>query len=602
MKLSKEYIKTFCGDVVTLKVENAENENVVWCTDDTDAIFIRDFKEAKPDSFSDRVLLVLKKEGVFNVFAQVNGEKCSCRVEVRKMQGYKKGDKLNFYFADLHNHTSCDHNFETFPYREQNLPCDCIEYVRKDGFLDCIALSDHGEISNNADFFRTMETSENYTDEKLIVFGGMESEVSLIEEDRYGRKCKNSGEAVTFNCDNYAAVENWEDFFVKMDKSDMSIGTFAHPQVLGFGECGIWDFKFGKNANERMKNFFRLIEMGNGTEKATNMLHEYAYSTALDYGFRLSPTSSSDSHGPVWGKEATIGKTVIMAPCKSKEMFVDSVRHNRVYATESGNVKLEFSVNGYEMGETIPPCSEYKFKIKASAFDENIETAITKLEVISDFGEVIYREEGNIKSSEFIVNSISARYFYIKLCDEEGYRTWSSPVWTGRDAEVYEDDKLININNMFDRAVDLKTGKDAEKLINGDIYDLWEGKGTNAEIEITLSEQCEISAIGIYPYQFTTEDCNKISPGNINPVVAVKAAAFAREYEIYTAGENKSYEKAAEGKIRIYGEEAIIKLWKKKVKYIKVKFLSTAGSVYEKKGYDRENIRVGTINIYKIAR
>lgn len=599
-KLSKNEIKSFCGDVVTLKVCGAEGKEVFWSTDNRDAVFIREFKDATPDSFSDRVILAFKKEGSFNVFAEVDGEKLCCSVKIRKMRTYKDGEKLNFYMADLHNHTSQNHDMKTFPYRNENLPGDCILAVKKDGFLDMLALSDHGEISNNADFFRTMEEAEKYADENLVVFGGMESEVSLIESDSHGKMCKNSGEAVTFNCDNFSAVSDWEEFFERMSQSPLAVGTFAHPQVLGFGENGIWDFKLDKYGDDRMKKFFRLTEIGNGTEKATNMLHEYAYSYALDLGFKVSPTSSSDSHGPVWGKGATIGKTVILAPEKSKEMFLDAVLCNRVYATESGNVKFFVRVNGKNMGETLCDTDEYKFEISLHCFDEEIKSDIVKLEIISDGGESVYKEEGIIEGrKEITLKSGSARYFYVRVCDEEGFRTWSAPFWTGRAFDLHKEEirELID-KEVISSATDLKTDEDAKKVINGDIWDTWVGKGCCAEIEIKLSKPCEVGAVGVYPYQFTVEECNKISPGFIDPIVAKCAASMAKDYEVFVFTEG-GYKKTAESKIRIFGEENYAHFDKVKTDRIKINFLNTAGSVYEKKGFKNENIRIGNIFLYK---
>ncbi len=46
-----------------------------------------------------------------------------------------------------------------------------------------------------------------------------------------------------------------------------------------------------------MLAMMRGIEMGNGADRKENLLHEYAYSAALDASFRLSTTCSSDSHG-----------------------------------------------------------------------------------------------------------------------------------------------------------------------------------------------------------------------------------------------------------------------------------------------------------------
>ncbi len=598
MKLSKEIIKTFCGDVVTIKLCGGQGKEVLWRSSDSNAIFTRTYKDALPDPFSDRVILVLKKAGEYKVFATCDGEEFECTVSVREMRKYKKGEKLNFYCGDFHNHTSQDHNPETYRKREEGLPAEAIKVASDNGKIDAISISDHGDISDNNDFFRTVEAAESYEGE-MVVFGGMENEINLIEEDIYGKPYKNAGEIVSFNCDNYAFTPTWDEFFERMGESPMPIGKFAHPQVLGFGKAGIWNFNLREKADDRMRNFFRLTEMGNGTTKGSNLIHEYAYSEALDWGFKISPDCSSDSHGPIWGYESTIGKTIILSPEKSKEMFIDAIRNNRVYATESGNVKLFYSVNGYICGESLPLCSEYEFSIDIDCFNNEKECPITKLEIISDYGKAVYKKEGKIEKNEKIkIKSDTARYFYIRLCDAEGYRTWSSPVWTRREFDKCEKINYTPVNSLLKSAKDLKTGKDAAALINGDIYDVWEGEGQSAEIEIELSKAEKIDAVGLYQYQFTTGQLNEISPGNIDPIISHFVSSFPRGYEIYTAAEDKLYKKAAENHIRIFGEEHKAKLSGETIKYIKIKILTTAGSVYEKQGYN-ENVKLAEINVYK---
>lgn len=597
MKLSKNEINTFCGEAVTLRAIDAKGE-VSWRVSDENGIFLRSFKDALPDSFSDRVVIVPLKEGEFEVSAESEGEVCICRVSSREMRTYKKGEKLGYYFADFHNHTSWDHKADSFPFREKDLPQDLIK-IADDGKIDAIVISDHADISNNADFFRTMEEAEKYSGE-MVFFGGMESEVNLIEEDKNGKATK-AGEVVTFNCDNYSFVPTWDEFFERMGNSPLTICKFAHPQVLGYGKAGIWNFKLREKRDDaRFKKLFRLTEMGNGSGRSSNIVHEYAYSEALDWGFKISPDSSSDCHGPDWGFNACPGKTIIMAPEKSKEMFLDAILNNRVYATESGNVKLYVNVNGYEMGETAAEATEYNFNIEFSAFDKEKEAEIIKLEIISDYGKSVYKKCGKIENKVNVtINSSTARYFYIRLCDSEGFRTWSAPIWTGREFDEYVKCDFVKCNELFESAADIKTGKDAGVLINGSFCDNWEGDGTSAEIEVTLKSEEKIDAIGLYQHYFTSKMRNDIDPDGKIDMEAKWYAAFPKDYEVYGAGEDGEYKLLKENSIRIFGEEHIICLGGEPLKKFKIKFLNTCGSVYEKKRYADENIKLAEINIYK---
>jgi hypothetical protein len=600
IKLSKNEITSFCGDVVTLSLSGATSSVIKWELSDIDSASLRELRDRK-SGVNNMVLITLIKVGSFYITAKTDAGVHKCKIDCRERAIASEGDIMKYYFADLHSHTTPDHNSDTFKTREKGLPSDCLEAVRKEGILDCFVLSDHASLSDDTDFFRVMEMSEKYTDESFIVFGGMESEVTLIEKDRYGISHKNSGETVTFNADNFADVKNWNDYFKKMSSNSLAIGTFAHPQVLGWDENGLWNFNLKAHTTDKMKNFFKLTEMGNGGTRGTNMLHEYAYSVALDCGYKVSPICTSDSHGPEWGYAVMPGQTVIMAPAKSKELFIDAILNNRVYATENGNVKLYYTVNGAACGKTIPIAEEYKFHVEIGKLLPGEEFIINKIEVISDYGKCVFNKIIDIENRlDFTVKSKTASYFYLRLCDDKGNRTWSSPVWTGREADmIWPDVKLISVNDVIKSAVDLKTGLLAEKLVNGDMNDTWEGFGNSAEIKLELEDTFEISGVGLYPYIFRIEDCLKDKSRNTGTSTAHFAASLAKQYEIYMAGEDEEYIKVADGFIRIFGEEEMVRFSKVQAKYVKVSFLNTVGSSYEKKGFENENIKLGGINIYK---
>ena len=115
---------------------------------------------------------------------------------------------------------------------------------------------------------------------------------------------------------------------------------------MGVPQISEWAFEFALHGqNEGISRLMRCVEMGNGTDRNCNLLHEYAFSEALDAGFRVTTTCGSDGHRE-WGFKVCPGKTVIMASERSKEAFTDALMNNRAYASDSGNVKLRLLVNG----------------------------------------------------------------------------------------------------------------------------------------------------------------------------------------------------------------------------------------------------------------
>ena len=111
----------------------------------------------------------------------------------------------------------------------------------------------------------------------------------------------------------YKHTTTYEEFEENMKYSKAPVAVFAHPHTVGSSTPGIWSFEYSDHNTELMKHIIRGIEMGSGTDGKCNILHEYAISAALDAGFKVSTTCSSDAHGPKYGYDVIPGKTVIMA-------------------------------------------------------------------------------------------------------------------------------------------------------------------------------------------------------------------------------------------------------------------------------------------------
>ena len=600
MHLSKTNIKTFCGNVVTLRLlseKNISKENIIWSSSDENIVFIRDFKTSGTPNFSDGVLLIMMGEGRAQVKAELNGETFVCDVESGKRQTASPDDKMNFYFGDFHTHTSQNHNKEEFPKRCDTTPLTVLKEIKDEGFYDCVTISDHACLVNNREFFRVYLSAEETESEDFIVFSGTECEVAELEYDSHGVPHKNAGEIVTFNTHGYASVKNWDKYYPETYKNPCAIASFAHPQILGWSVKGIWNFSFDRKIRQEMLEMFRLIEMGNGGDRGQNLIHERAYSLGLDSGLRLSPVSTSDWHGPDWGAKSLRGKTILLSPGKSKELFIDAIKNNRVYACENGNVKLRYSVNGAIEGSVLPECADYKFSVNISHFNKpSDDERIFLLELVSDYGKTVKTININPDETadiEFTHSSDTARYFYIKLTAKNGDRTWSSPVWTGRrfDSVPHNVFEGTEIDKSTWSVVSSSGGNDAEKLFSGSYEDPWISDSPSAEIIIDLGKTQDISAVGIYPHT--------IIRNNEAFSVTEATARFISDYEIYVADESSYFKMDSKDTVRSYGEEKIDEFETTQARYIKIKVLSTAGSSQHKANYKNSPAMIGEIYVYK---
>ena len=596
MKLSKTRIDSFCGDVLPIELvadTDISKSNIKWSVTG-DAVSVRSFSADAPYSHTNQALITFLKPGNAKVIAELDGKQYACEVSAREMRKADLSQKPQYFLGDFHDHTSVDHKFESFANRETDLPIDYINTIKKDGRFDFCVISDHADVTNNRDFFRGFTDVELAQPMDTIVLPGSESEVTVIEEDRYGLTHKNAGEIVTVNANNLAAVRSWQDFYDAFENAPYAVMVLAHPQTVGWDKNGIWNFSLHKNNAPIFKKLLRGVEMGNGTSRGATVLHEHYYSVALDNGFKVSVTCASDDHSN-WRFDGHPGKTVIMAPERSKEMFLDALLNRRFYACESGNVKLYYTVNGEPAAQTLAPAEKYSFHVECDYFNDDPTTVPVECRVISDGGKVVkIVKDVDFSSVDFDVESSTASYFYLRFTDAVGRKTWSAPVWTGREGTPTEPaEELVAIDKTDFTVTDVATGKDAALLINDDPEAWWTSDGTTAEVVIDMNKEHDICALGQYPPRIIMK---KLRLAEI-PIEDM-ANAFAVEYRVSTSIDGKNFTEQADGFFRIFGGENYIIFPMHKARYVKFEALSTAGKYSGRKDHADAKLSIGELTVF----
>lgn len=597
-RLSAQSLNSFVGDVLPLRLianEDITDADINWSVSG-DAVQLRrfshkfntgvEFDDKENHRFrhvklNDRVLVTLVGEGSAVICAEVEGEKYTCTVtsEAHRAQ---PGNRPEYYIGDLHVHTTMEHDHDIFCSRTQETPRDTIKYIKDENKIDFSVISDHSCCLDERCFFDTFEDTLAGEDSPVI-FASSESEVSFWQNDRYSKRHKNSGELVIINSDAFPDTDNWGEFYSEVAHSPFGVVTLAHPQIIGSpagGGGGVWNFSLDKNNTPEFKSVLRLVESGNGTDRVSNFINEYMYSVALDQGFKVSITCSSDNHFAPWGYEACPGKTVIMAYAKTREEFLYALRENRVYATESGNVKLYYTVNGVMAPCTADNCTKYDFHAEIDYFHEDKTTVPVKCEVISDYGKCVKTIEGSFEGNlDFSVESGTARYFYLRFTDCMGRKTWSCPVWTGREYDktakclpcqytvgVQENLKPIPKNEFT--AYDELSGTNADEIVNDTVETQWKSGLTKASFVVDMKKEYNVRGVGHYPV---------FLPMASAPDAKEKMGGFAAECEISVSCDGKNYEKCTDGPVRIYGAEVIFSFESRRARYVKFEVKSTIG-------------------------
>lgn len=606
ISLSKTQISSFVGDVLPLYLVDGDNDlsnsDIMW-TASGESVQIRSFAHDPLTPFTHGVLITLKKEGEGEVTATYLGEQYTCRVFARAAKCANDNDDFQYYRGDLHTHTATTHTPAKFA-AQPHIQADCINTLASDARLDFGILSDHASVMRRRGFFDEFVELETVNPTDTVIFPGSESEVTVMETDRFGLPHKHSGEIVCLGMDNSSSVKSWEEFEADMTVNSLSVGIFAHPFVLGVGPNSLWSFPYDRIRTPHLLSLMRGIEMGSGSQNGGSLLFEYAYSAALDNGFSVSPTCSSDCHGPGWGFDAMRGKTILMAQEKSREAFQDALRNNRFYACESANVKLVYTVNGEVAPAHLSPTDTYDFHIEFSYFEQDDTTRPTYLEVISDYGEAVYTCNGFDNVVEFTLKSETARYFYLRILDENGRKTWSAPIWTGREFDTprVSNEAITPLNGDEFTATEVQTGADAQTAIDGDPGVAFESTLPVSSILIDMKKEYNVCAIGYWARRFTKDWIKETAVDHwkteIGPRMLDITKRYVTEYSISTSIDGINFTPCTSGVIRAFGDEEIFRFTEHRARFVRFDATSTIGAQSKIPSLADSPIAIGELSIF----
>ncbi len=596
IKLSEEKIESFCGNVIPLWLEGEDPAQtpVQWECDGEEILLLRTFSHEKGgESAANGVLLTLMKPGKATVTARINGKAYPCQVSVREMRKATPDTPLQYYVGDFHDHLSTIHNHQLFAERDAGFPIDLIRRIKADERMDFAVLSDHASTTNDRDFFLGFAEARREESEDAVILPGSEAEVTVVEEDRFGIPFKNSGEIVCVNSSQYRNTHSWEAFYKVMAEAPYAVGVLAHPYIAGHVVKGVWNFSLHKNNGPELRRLIKGIESGNGGLRHANPINEYMYSLALDNGFRVSLTCASDCHTPKWGYDIFPGKTVIMAYEKSKEAFLEALFARRFYATESGNVKVDYTVNGMRGASTLPLTDTYRFHVSATLFHEAPDCTPAGLRVISDYGRIVAEfENEDFSSFDFEIRSETARYFYLRFTDAEGRRTWSCPVWTSRPCDPPTQKEYLPLDKTGFTVLEEESGKDASVLVNGNPLEKWCSDLPSASYLMDMKEEKEISALGHYSPYVIRKECKELGVDMCEFV-----ALFVSKFEISTSLDGVHFEPCAQGQLRVFSGEEIIPFAPRKARYVRFRAINTTGAEWRKAYADR-HLQIAELSVF----
>jgi len=341
---------------------------------------------------------------------------------------------LDLYFGDLHAHTGFSDGWG-------GTPGDAYAQAREAG-ADFMGTSDHNFMLTQDEWTQTLDMAGAGTDARFAALPGSEYWLA-----------SGFGEVIVYNVSELRNDANFHDpdlnplsrhevipaFYDWLAAHPGAIGLWPHPGLYG----DLDEFEHRTDSRDAAMSMIEIHNYGSFVGAPASWgLHDYepAYQMALEKGWHVLPAATSDTHDTDWIIGSPV-RTVLLAPSPDPADLYEAMRLRRGYGTLDSNLRIRYSLNGEVMGAILPaPATSYQAVIEIEDPDGTPEDVVTRVEIVSDHGEVV----ASIDTDDTVVEwtatleSATARYFYVRvhtasnLTDAGGVTAWTAPVWTGR--------------------------------------------------------------------------------------------------------------------------------------------------------------------------
>lgn len=211
-----------------------------------------------------------------------------------------------------------------------------------------------------------------------------------------------------------------------LERAPGSVNQFNHPGTAYGTFDGFRDY------NPRYDRLMQLIEVFG--EPGTEYLFEYF--GALDAGWHLAPTAGSFCYDPDFGN----ARTVILAQTLSESSLLQALRQRRAYATQDGDLRLEFQLNGTDMGGFTTKADTMEL---TAQFRDETDGAVGKVEVLTIHGRVLAAQEITESAGELTLTLPGGYpYYLLRVTQADGDVAISAPVW----AETFSDMGILEFS------------------------------------------------------------------------------------------------------------------------------------------------------------
>jgi hypothetical protein len=345
------------------------------------------------------------------------------------------------YFGNLHSHTSYSDGVQT--------PTDAYNFARFTAPtpLDFLAVTDHNHSAAGMSLpsygqGMSQAAASNSDGNFVAIYGqewgiAAEGHVNIFESPAlFGWEAGNYD--VLVGQGDYAAL--YTAVVANPPASYPPIAMWCHPAAGDFGN---------QLVTPAGLSVVHLISLCNGPAFSTatdetdigNTNFDGVFQSALQKGYRVSPTADQDNHNATWGA-STEGRTGVLALAKTKSAILAALAARRNYATQDHNAVLDFSADGRPMGSAFATGSG--IRIAAQVTDPDLGESVAAIDLFRGFtaGASATRIGGSVGNSTFHWRERQSftpgaeAHYYLRIRMADNQSLWSGPVYVTYDPSI----------------------------------------------------------------------------------------------------------------------------------------------------------------------
>jgi hypothetical protein len=362
--------------------------------------------------------------------------------------------QYNFYFGNLHSHTSYSDGNKDSTATGYYTPGDNYRYAKQSYHIDYWGISEHNHFSstNNpgmhvADYAKGLYQADtsNANGSFVSLFGFEWGTISAGGHiitygvpDLVGWETLTNPPGNNYNV--YCAKGEYANFWPIINDYPYGFCTLAHPSTGDYGDLLGTATAYSPVAEDVVVG--TAIRSGSAFSQTTDYSdpaptsYEGSYFRALAKGYHLGPTMDHDNHYTTFGRTNQT-RTVALATQLHRDSIMLAFKLGRFYASDDWNAKVNFTVNGQYMGSDFTVGTNSSIAISVS--DDDIGDNVSTIQLYCGIpgsgtnATVLASATGTATLNYVHPTTLNSKYYYFaKITQTDGNIIWTSPIWVFR--------------------------------------------------------------------------------------------------------------------------------------------------------------------------